>query len=169
MNVEKIKYSKCPYCKKYGISASRGVGYKSNHAETCKYCKKSFKVNWAFSFVAEFAILFVGLLIYYLINKFIIPVSIWIPIITIIAVYESTLRFYPMEEETPSYICSCCTLKTLFLNPDFSKEICPVCRWQNDTSLNGSRTIISDKNGISLDEAKDNFAKIGVSNPKYVK
>lgn len=41
MDLEKIKYSKCPNCKKYGISALRGIGRASTSTVTCKYCGKN--------------------------------------------------------------------------------------------------------------------------------
>ena len=43
MDLEKIKYSKCPNCKKYGISANRGIHYHHTSVEICKYCGKNLR------------------------------------------------------------------------------------------------------------------------------
>lgn len=168
MNFEKLKHSKCPHCGKYGISAGRGVGPRSNYFETCKYCKKVFKVNWAFSFFAKLITAFGVILMFALISNYIVYISPWISVGVMIVIFIFTQRFYPMEEITPQYVCSCCTLKTLYNNPKFSKESCSVCHWQNDPAINGDRTLISRRNGISLDEAKKNFALIGVCKNEFI-
>ena len=47
MNFEKIKYSKCPNCKKYGINSSGKIGIRVCIPVKCKYCKKIFVINSA--------------------------------------------------------------------------------------------------------------------------
>ena len=47
MNFEKIKYSKCPNCKKYGINSSGKIGIRVCIPVKCKYCKKFFVINSA--------------------------------------------------------------------------------------------------------------------------
>ena len=59
MNFEKLKYSKCPHCKKYGIGVMRGVGKTTTYVETCKYCGKKYRVNWALAFLLKNFITFI--------------------------------------------------------------------------------------------------------------
>lgn len=44
MKLEKIFYSKCPNCHKYGIEWHL---YKGEATVTCKYCHEEFKTNGA--------------------------------------------------------------------------------------------------------------------------
>ena len=48
MKFENIKYSKCPNCKKHGISFYK-TGHKYNPIICCKFCGKKFRVNRALS------------------------------------------------------------------------------------------------------------------------
>lgn len=53
MNIERLKYSKCPNCKRRGLSGFRKTGYKYNPVLECEYCKKKFKVNRALSVTVD--------------------------------------------------------------------------------------------------------------------
>ena len=102
MNFEKLKYSKCPHCKKYGIKALRGVGYNSNHEQTCLYCKKRYRMNWALSFLLKISILcfygIMGLIIHTYFSK--ISTELVVIILTLLAIasFYFIIRICPMEE-----------------------------------------------------------------------
>ena len=79
MNFKKIKYSKCPACKKHGIFAFNKIGHRYNRIVECHYCKKTFSVNIALSITMKIVIpLFVGI-IALIVNTYIakIPFLIW--------------------------------------------------------------------------------------------
>ena len=99
MNFEKLKYSKCPHCKKYGISASRGIQYHYTSVEICKYCGKKYRVNWALAFLLKclFAFIYGGFFL--IINTYIIQVPLWIIGISGAFLYLIIRRICPMEEE----------------------------------------------------------------------
>ena len=103
MNLEKLKYSKCPHCKKYGIKALRGVGYHSNYEQTCLYCKKRYRMNWALSFLLKISILSFYGIIGFIINKYFskIPTEVVAIILTLLAIasFYFIIRICPMEEE----------------------------------------------------------------------
>lgn len=64
------------------------------------------------------------------------------------------------------YRCYCCGYYTL---TDTSDEICPVCWWQDDIPQREDPYYGGGpNNGISLNEAKKNYKKFGVFNPKYI-
>lgn len=99
MKFEKLRYSKCPNCKKYGIGAMRGVGRATTYVETCRYCGKKYRINWALAFLLSVFIAFfigiVGLIINTYIMK--IPTPILWPVCIIS--YYLVFHFCPMEEE----------------------------------------------------------------------
>ncbi len=82
---QKIKYSKCPICKKYGIFAFDKIGRRYNHILECNYCKKKFSVNIVVSIIMKILIpLFVGA-IALIVNTYVtkVPFLIW-AIITLV-------------------------------------------------------------------------------------
>ena len=99
MNMEKIKYSKCPNCKKYGINANRGIHFHHTSVETCKYCGKKFKVNSALAFLLKCFFALVCGFFFLIINTYIIQVPFWIIGILSVFVYLLVERICPMEEE----------------------------------------------------------------------
>ena len=44
-NMEKIKYSKCPNCKKYGLPSFFRLSRTSTTKVSCKYCEKVYRIN----------------------------------------------------------------------------------------------------------------------------
>ncbi len=60
-----------------------------------------------------------------------------------------------------SYPCPCCGYLTFDEEPCGSYEICPVCYWEDDCVQNNDPEYDGGANGISLIEAKKNFAKYG--------
>ena len=98
MDIEKIKYSKCPHCKKYGIGAFRGIGIHLTYVETCRYCGKKFQVNWALAFILSASIPIIEGIICLIINTYIIKIPMWIAIILLMISYYLVVRVCPMEE-----------------------------------------------------------------------
>ena len=79
IDFNKIKYSKCPACKKHGISAFNKIGYRYNPVVECHYCKKKFSVNIALSIIMKIVIsIFVGA-IAIIVDTYIVkvPLLIW--------------------------------------------------------------------------------------------
>ncbi len=68
-----------------------------------------------------------------------------------------------------SYPCPCCGNLTFDEEPCGSFEICPVCYWEDDNVQNDHPTYDGGANGISLNEAKQNFASFGAIREEYVK
>ena len=60
-----------------------------------------------------------------------------------------------------SYQCPCCGYLTFDDEPCGTFEICPVCYWEDDNVQNGDPSYEGGANGISLNEAKENFRKYG--------
>ena len=97
MRLEKIKYSRCPSCKKHGIRAFFKSG-KYTYKLTCKYCSKRFKINIALNtFMNIFIAVFVGV-VSFVVNKYItiIPLWIWLSIAIILLLCFD--YFAPLEE-----------------------------------------------------------------------
>lgn len=66
------------------------------------------------------------------------------------------------------YKCFCCGYRTLDDDPqDPSFEICPVCFWENDPIQRDKPDYVGGANVISLNQARDNFMRIGVSDERY--
>ncbi len=99
MNFEKLKYSKCPHCKKYGIGVMRGVGKTTTYVETCKYCGKKYRVNWALAFLLKIFIPCICYGICLIINTYIIKIPTWIIMVVCVISCLFVFRICPMEEE----------------------------------------------------------------------
>lgn len=100
MNMEKIKYSKCPNCKKYGISALRGIGRASTSVVTCKYCGKKYRVNSALALVLTVFIIIIGCTVSIIITDLLkVRISGWILGILFGIFTLFSERYWPMEEE----------------------------------------------------------------------
>lgn len=64
------------------------------------------------------------------------------------------------------YQCSCCQYYTL---QEESDDICPVCAWQEDIVQREDPDFTGGPNlGISLNQARKNYALYGVSNLKFL-
>lgn len=97
MFLEKIKYSKCPSCKKYGIRSFFKSG-KYTYRLTCKYCKKKYKINIALNtFVNIFIAIFVGSIAWG-VNKHIFPMPLWFWMGIAIILLLCFDYFAPLEE-----------------------------------------------------------------------
>ena len=62
------------------------------------------------------------------------------------------------------YLCPCCNMKTLEEEPPGTYEICPVCGWEDDEIQFKNPNYCCGANNISLQEAKNNFEKLGAIN-----
>ena len=63
--------------------------------------------------------------------------------------------------------CPCCGYFTLESSEVGSYDICPVCYWEYDNIQNCEPNYEGGANEISLNQAKENFKKIGVSDKRF--
>ena len=66
-----------------------------------------------------------------------------------------------MPSEVGMYKCPCCGFLTLSEEPPGTFEICPVCDWEDDNVQAADPTFEGGANGVSLDQARRNFAEFG--------
>jgi hypothetical protein len=64
----------------------------------------------------------------------------------------------------PCPCCGCLTFETKFRD---SYAICPVCFWEDDEIQTADPTYAGGANRASLDEARRNYAKFGVSELRF--
>lgn len=97
METNKIKNSKCPHCKKYGLPFYK-TSYKYNPIIICKYCGKKFKVNRALSLTALILLaIFMGVGIR-IINENIFDIPMWVCYFLYVALWLAFQYFAPLEE-----------------------------------------------------------------------
>ncbi len=65
--------------------------------------------------------------------------------------------------------CSCCNNFTLESKPPGTFEICPVCYWEDDNVQFEDPDYEGGANEVSLNRARENYIKTGVSSEKYLK
>ncbi len=65
------------------------------------------------------------------------------------------------------YICPCCGYRTLEEEPPGKFDICPVCYWEDDRVQYYDHDYKGGANHLSLNQAKENFKKYGVSDLEY--
>lgn len=94
MDIDKLKYSKCPNCKKHGISAFLKLGRASTNRVSCKYCKKTYKVNWILAFIIKILII----LALFMFTEYIYELSVWNSVILGIILLGVFQYFTPLEE-----------------------------------------------------------------------
>ena len=68
-----------------------------------------------------------------------------------------------------SHPCPCCGYLTFDDEPCGSFELCPVCFWEDDNVQNDDPVYVGGANGISLNEARNNFASFGAIKQEFVK
>lgn len=169
MDVEKLKYSKCPHCRKYGIKANRGIYRNHTFPIRCKHCGKFFQVNSALSFFNRVTSILLPTIILFIIDKNLFHIHYAAIMVIAYLIYVICLRFYPMEELIPKYACPCCGARSFIFNEkSIYQEVCPVCLWKNDPFQKDNPTFPEGINNISLEEAKRNYQTIGVCKPEYV-
>jgi len=59
--------------------------------------------------------------------------------------------------------CPCCSNYTIDKYEEIIVEICPVCFWQYDWVAQNNPKVVIGPNNVSLEEAKINYQKYGVS------
>jgi hypothetical protein len=64
--------------------------------------------------------------------------------------------------------CPCCGYLTFDEKPDGTFEICPVCFWEDDNVQNDAPLYAGGANGISVKQAKENFANFGAIKKEFV-
>jgi hypothetical protein len=65
------------------------------------------------------------------------------------------------------YNCPCCEFKTLDSAPGLF-DICPVCYWEDDNIQRDDPDYKGGANSISLNEARQNYKKIGAISLEYL-
>ncbi len=68
-----------------------------------------------------------------------------------------------------SFPCPCCEYLTFDEEPCGTFNICPVCYWEDDKIQNEVPNYRGGANGVSLNEAKENFSKYGAIKEEFVK
>ena len=78
MNLDKIKYSKCPNCRQNGISAFMKLSKHHNPVLICKHCKKKYKVNFGLSLIVYLTVSIIFGFLAHFINTYIIHIPLWL-------------------------------------------------------------------------------------------
>jgi len=63
--------------------------------------------------------------------------------------------------------CPCCGNLTLAFADHSESDICEVCLWQNDLLGFENPSQVRGPNRVSLNEARRNYRKLGVSDPRF--
>lgn len=69
--------------------------------------------------------------------------------------------------EGKRYACPCCGFRTLPEEPPGTFDICPVCHWEDDVVQFEDHDYAGGANTLSLRQARDNFLRVGVSDPRF--
>ncbi len=64
--------------------------------------------------------------------------------------------------------CPCCGYCTIESDDEVIVDICDICLWQYDEVAHDNPDKISGANKISLNEAKENFLKYGISKTRHI-
>lgn len=68
------------------------------------------------------------------------------------------------------YPCPCCKCIMLPVPPEEATAyICPVCFWENDVFISGDDEESDENHGMTLNEARANYRKIGACSPDLLK
>lgn len=67
------------------------------------------------------------------------------------------------------YKCVCCGNYTMDHSDPIYYDICRVCFWENDPIQNENKDRKGGANKVSLDEARENYAKFGISDVSLIK
>ena len=65
--------------------------------------------------------------------------------------------------------CPCCGFLTLEEEPPGTYDICEVCFWEDDPVQFDNPDFVGGANNVSLNVAKQNFARLGVSELEFRK
>jgi len=72
-------------------------------------------------------------------------------------------------DDEKRYPCPCCGFLTLFGSTRGTFDICPVCGWEDDNVQFDSPDRQGGANGVSLNEARLNYALFGAAKKKSLK
>jgi len=70
------------------------------------------------------------------------------------------------------YCCPCCGYYTFDERPNGNYDICPVCFWEDDPIQLKRPNFIEGVNGISLNQARENYLQYGactISMVRYIR
>ncbi|MBP7319161.1 MAG: hypothetical protein BGO40_03540 [Chryseobacterium sp. 39-10] len=67
-----------------------------------------------------------------------------------------------------NFQCKCCGNYSLGEFPNGTFEICEICFWEDDNVQSDNPNFIVGANKISLNKAKENYSKFGISNPNLI-
>ena len=97
---EKLKYSKCPCCKKYGIHAyPKKSGFRF-HKLKCRFCKETVQINgplYWFDFALTLIVMFI---IEMMITVSLVVVPWWMMLISVLCAIFLTDYFAPLKKYT---------------------------------------------------------------------
>lgn len=97
MNIEKLKYCKCPNCEKHGIPAFKKIGGSWTYEVSCKYCQKTYRVDWGAARVGNFMIMIILFIII-----MVTGMPAWLSVVLIAAALGLFEYFAPMDEVVPA-------------------------------------------------------------------
>ena len=66
-----------------------------------------------------------------------------------------------------SYPCPCCGYYTRSREPGGTFDLCEVCFWEDDQLQFNDHDLRGGANHVSLNEARENFKKIGACEPQF--
>lgn len=67
------------------------------------------------------------------------------------------------------YKCPCCGFYTFDERPHGNYDICPICYWEDDPIQLEDETYEGGANHVSLQQARENFAKFGACEKEMIK
>jgi hypothetical protein len=70
--------------------------------------------------------------------------------------------------EPSRFACPCCGCLTLPNRPPGTFALCPVCWWEDDSVQFADPDWRGGANDPSLDEARENYRRIGASDPDFL-
>ncbi len=97
MNLEKLKYSKCPNCKKHGIPGVLKAG-RYPYTLTCKHCEKKYKMNSALVVIINIFAPITGGIICLLVDNHIVNIPLLLYMAVALILHALAMYFAPLEE-----------------------------------------------------------------------
>ena len=77
-------------------------------------------------------------------------------------------NFRKKREKKLKYKCPCCGYYTFTDKPVGEYDICPVCFWEDDPFQADNPDLEGMSNGVSLNQARENFKKFGACEECHV-
>lgn len=76
---------------------------------------------------------------------------------------------FKFSKKKLKYKCPCCGYYTYNEKPNGQCDICPVCYWKDDPFQSEDPDKESGANGVSLNQARENFKKFGACQENMIK